>query len=311
MQKPLRDLVFVVTLTMVALAVPLPKIGRIAESVADLAHPVLFAALTACLYAVLRRRLKLSKLSAAAWAAIVIAAFGLVSEIAQAFLGRNASWQDFLADLCGGGAALALVTDPHQASTVDRWSTAARRMAAVACLAMGFARPLTVFLDELLARGEMPVLASFEHPWQMSRWFFHACHASRVDEHATHGRYALRLDIEASKWPGPMFTLPLGCRDWRRARRLSFDLYVGEDQPLKLWVKILDQAQDGRASDRYEREFTLPAGATHFVISAEELREAPREREMDLSRIRRFQLYTLDLPQPRTLYLDNLRLEED
>lgn len=304
MAKPLRNLIAIVTITAVALAAPLPRIGRIAESVADLAHPILFAALTVGLLVLLRSLWPTSRFWPAVGTAMLVAVFGLVSEIVQGMLGRNASWHDFLADVCGMGAALAVLANDRDARP---WNVMARRMVAVGLLVIGFGHPLTIFLDELLAGSEMPVLASFEHPWQVSRWFFHDCRAERTRQHATAGRYALRIVFEPGDWIGPSLTLPAGCRDWSRYDRLELDLFVGEDKPLPLWFKALDDEQNGKASDRYELPFVLPPGHTRFVVTTDELRRAPSERSMDLTRMKRFQLYIDKLDEPRTLYIDNLR----
>lgn len=303
MAKPVRNLLLILLLAMTALAVPLPRIGRIAESVADLGHPPTFAVLTAGVLAILRGRIA-SRWSRGAIAAVLVAAFGLVSEITQGWLGRNASIHDLLADLCGIGAALSLW---GASAAGTPWSVAARRLGAVGFLSAGFFQPCTVFLDELLAKNELPVLASFEHPWQVSRWFFHGSTAERTHLHATAGNYALRVVLRPGEWLGPSLTMSGGCRDWSKYDRLELDIFVGEDQPLEVWFKAFDEHQNGCGSDRYEVPLVLPPGHTHFVVTIDELRHAPADRQMDVRDMKRFQLYVVKLETPRTLFIDNLR----
>lgn len=304
MTHTLRNFLVVGLITIVGLFVPLPRIDRLTESLADLAHPVLFAALTATLLALLRRRWPKRCLLPPLATSLLVSGVALVSEVAQDKFGRNASWNDLLADFCGIGAAMAVMGRPPSHRP---WDATSRRMVAIGFLAVGFGQPLTIFFDEWMARSEMPVLASFEHPWQVSRWFFHDCAAERSSAHASAGRYALRLDLPPGDWLGPSLTLPTGCRDWSKYQRLELDLFVGENKPMEVWFKAMDEGQNGQASDRYELPFVLPPGHTRMVITCDELRRAPCERRMDLTRMKRFQLYLDQLDEPRTLHFDNLR----
>ena len=61
-------------------------------------------------------------------------------------------------------------------------------------------------------------------------------------------------------------------------------------------------------NDRFEQALTLAHGWNDLTISLSDIRRAPKDREMDLENIKVIGISATDLPAPRVIYIDNIRL---
>jgi len=97
--------------------------------------------------------------------------------------------------------------------------------------------------------------------------------------------------------------------DWTGYDRLVLELYSPSTHAVVLGMKIddLDDAHMVRAV--FSREFVVQPGDNRIAVPLSEIRDAPRDREMDLTHITGLALYTLDAERSFSLYLDELRLE--
>ncbi|HPC47581.1 MAG TPA: succinyl-CoA synthetase subunit beta, partial [Deltaproteobacteria bacterium] len=103
-------------------------------------------------------------------------------------------------------------------------------------------------------------------------------------------------------------TLDFPPRDWRGFESLAFDAYLEGTTPLPVTVRINDLEHNEQYSDRYNRTFTLKPGANRVVIDLHEVERSPAGRRMDMGRIALVCLFSYQLKEPRTVYLDNVRL---
>jgi hypothetical protein len=153
------------------------------------------------------------------------------------------------------------------------------------------------------------VLADFETCGQIDRWRSHGADLF-IDEQARQGgRASLGVALAARPYSGAFLEYFPG--DWRGVRSLRFSVCNPDPDPLALTCRIHDQAHAegaGDFEDRFGREFLFPAGWTAVTIDLEEVAAAPRGRRMDMGRIRGVGLFAADLPRPRTVYIDDLRL---
>jgi hypothetical protein len=197
-------------------------------------------------------------------------------------------------------------------------------VSAVAALIVASVPGSITYWDAWRQNRDLPMIASFEDRFELSRWRFIKSDGELVPEHATAGRLSLRIDLHAGKYPGPlMIWTP---NNWRGAlvgaqdasaensvppeAALVFDVWLSEGPPLDIMIKIVDLWHSYRErSDRYELPTRVPAGAHQIRIPLSEIANAPRTRQMDLSQVRVLQFYVEWLDLPRTLYLDNIHLE--
>lgn len=285
------------------LTVPLPESRRELTALGDLAHGPAFAVFAVLVLRVFPRRLLRSDVQTVLTVWTLVVGFGCLTEALQGLVGRNPSWRDVLANALGAGAGLLWA---ETGTTASRGLRAGILAACGFMLAVAVLGPSLVLTDACLQRIEMPQVASFERPLELSRWTARECRIGRVRGHATHGSWALRMDLQPGLYPGAALSCPLP--DWSRYEELVLDLELNIGPPLDLIVKITDAQHNGEYHDRFHRTVRLQGGKQQVCIALSEVAAAPRSREMDLRQISLLQLFTARLDSPRTLYLDNVRL---
>ena len=169
-----------------------------------------------------------------------------------------------------------------------------------------FARALG---DEIRALRQFPVLAEFERPDELSRWY-HVNQLRLEDRVVRSGKHSARIQLSTAKISG--VTLLHFPGDWRGYARLRFSVYNPLPSPLELHCRLDDRRhRRGRESfaDRFNDRFTLRPGWNDLAVSLEEAAAAPRGRRMDMAHIAGFGLFVVERPQAVALYLDGVRLE--
>ncbi len=126
--------------------------------------------------------------------------------------------------------------------------------------------------------------------------------ARAVPEHATEGRFALRLDKDYVSWDGP--------QDWSGYDFFKADVFNAADEPTQLYFEVRDR----ETTDYWTRvNYTtvLPPGRSTLVIPTDlYVGEKSRPgRALDKAGIQRVVFNIGEAKGP--IYLDNLRLERD
>ncbi len=123
-----------------------------------------------------------------------------------------------------------------------------------------------------------------------------------VAEHATDGRYALRIDGEYASWDA--------AQDWTGYDFLVADVYNPSDEPAPVYVELRDQGTTGYW-DRVNHNTVAPPGASTLIVPADQpVGEKSRPgRPLDKAHVTRVVFAPGD--PPMSLYLDAIRLERD
>ena len=170
--------------------------------------------------------------------------------------------------------------------------------------------PLFVTLvDEQMARRKFPILADFESKLELIRWTSNG-HITLDKNIAAHGDYSARIELTTDQYSGASLKSFPG--NWNNFERLLFSIYLPDKQPLPITTRIHDkQHEQGQHlySDRFHLKTILQPGWNHIAIEISDVIHAPQTREMDVEFITNIHFFTIDLKQPRVIYLDNLRLE--
>jgi hypothetical protein len=101
---------------------------------------------------------------------------------------------------------------------------------------------------------------------------------------------------------------------WRGYQWLNFELFLQGDEPLRTVFRVHDhQHRTVQPTylhvDRFTLYTFLDPGWNHVRISLDEVKNAPRGRVMDMSRIVDTGFYASYLKAPRTLYVDRVWLD--
>jgi len=236
--------------------------------------------------------------SRAALVLLVVLVLGIAIELIQPHFGRSASVRDVWQNLVGAFLGVALSAP---AGVKRRLLTGAAGLV----LAMELYTPATTLWDRRVAAGQFPVISNFDTRFEHTRW----SRGTRDSSVQRNGSHSLRLDLAPGRFPGTTLLRSVG--DWRGHRILLISLFNPAEQPLALTIAIHDHAHAGRGgayADRYNGEFLLEQGWNDLRIPIRDIRDAPLERQLDLGELSHVMLFTVDLEEHRTLYLDQVRL---
>jgi VanZ family protein len=244
----------------------------------NLCHALVMALLAHATFRLLRLRQPAPARSPYAIVLTLAAAFGLATEIVQRFVGRDSSWIDVGNDVLGASLVLLLHARREYGS----------RLAGLAAVATA-----------LLATG--PFL------WTLAAYAHRSVQAPVVWSSDS------RLFQRFSEWregmyPGLTINEPL--IDWSSYRTLAVTLRNKRDVASPVTLRVHDGPHNNAHTDRYNRTFALPATSTQTLhIPLDEIRLAPRGREMDMRAIRGVMLFQAAANQPPFFSVDSIRLE--
>jgi hypothetical protein len=278
------------------------------SSILDFGHIPLFMMITAMVLWVLDwRRWPVTSLKNYILAGIIAFGLSLITEILQQYVpGRSFEIRDIASNLVGSSVFLLMFYQYKRHMQLDRRLT----IICIACLLLLCAGVpvLTSLMEELRARGDFPLLASFETRWEMKRWMFDGS-VDRSTLHATHGKRSLQVNLAPGLYPGA--SLINAHLSWKGYDALLFDAFLKGNTPLALTVRINDLAHTEAYEDRYNRTFILVPGENLLTIDLSEVEHAPKGRLMAMEHIGLLRIFSYELKEQRTVYFDNFRLEKD
>ena len=267
----------------------------------DAGHMPLFFLVTLGVMIVLRddRRFGGARLYVAA--GLVGIGTGLLSEVIQMPLARDASWDDVGADAVGAICALGAYALFERRSNPPRW----RRFVAlvVVCTSLAiFVLPIVRMARAYVHRnGQFPVLADFHSRIELYWTVSIGVRREIVGD-------ALAVDLLAEDSPGVSFHEPVP--DWRRFKTLLLDVENPDAAPLDLGVRVHDRRHRHVFHDRFNRRFEIaPWQRRTLRIPLEDIRHGPRDRLMDMAHISDITLFRGASTGSRKLRIYSLRLE--
>ncbi len=152
------------------------------------------------------------------------------------------------------------------------------------------------------------ILFDFESDNELDR-FHWRCHTffSLSDEHATHGKKSLKLELYPSDYPG--LTPMLAGNDWHGYKTFSFDVYSTHNIMIPLTVRIDDSKDSPDYPDRYNKTFGLQPGGNTISIPTDTIITSGTKRKLNLRKINSVLIFVADPDEKIVLYFDNLRVK--
>lgn len=271
--------------------------GPLYRAVWDLGHIGFFAVLLM----LIQRRHPLDHWRWWLWVTLIVFAVGGVIEFLQTKVGRDGNWGDVLGNLTGAWLGLFWFQKPKP------WVWLGR---AAACFLLMFPL-LTVGRIGLLQYQTaqiFPLLCGFEHPRDISRW---DGNIERTTEHITQGQFAAKVQLGTTGFAKAALRQFFG--DWSGYQTLAFELYNPDSEPLNMTLRVHDARHElgnYAHTDRFNTRIILEPGWNYYRFDLQTIAAAPQGRTMELSLIRGVEIFASGLTQPKTIFLDNLRLEK-
>ena len=274
----------------------------------DLGHIIFFAILTYIVLSVWKKLAEKSFLRLSAWIFAMTLLLGVIVEMGQTGTSRSANPGDLMRNFLGSALVLFFWVPSRKEISTLRLRTL--QFLAAAMFFAGLLPLSAALFDEWMAERQFPVLSDFEYPLEVYRWVGD----TEFDIHhgiASYGRSSLKIQLNTSMYSG--VALKYFPADWRGYRVLEFSVYNPSSEPLEITCRVHDR-QHIRGpevySDRFNRAYQLTQGWNSIKIHFEELSNAPEKRHMDISHIQGFGIFAVQLPQPRLIYLDYIRLSK-
>ncbi|WP_273426408.1 succinyl-CoA synthetase subunit beta [Marinobacter sp.] len=268
----------------------------------NLGHVLLFALLTLAVNP--RRWLGGWRLWLASTTAVL--AFGIAVETVQAGMGRDFDLRDLLRNLIGLWFVLAW--QPLLTFRV-------RKPAITAVLALTSSLLLVYELSTTGVQAaryfklehQLPQVYDFDHSNPSSYWRGSVEPSSR---HNGDHDQSLKIELGTKRYSAAsLYRVP---SDWRDFDTLTLRLHNPTPEPLTLILRINDiqhERGSNALNDRYNTRLNLTPGVSSHTIALEDIEKAPATRTMNLRQVRRLTLSSNGLSEPRTVYLQELRLD--
>ena len=163
--------------------------------------------------------------------------------------------------------------------------------------------------DEFRASRKFPILSDFESDLELSRWSGDEKFL-RNKEIVFHGKSSLFITFGTSKYSGVSLKYFPG--DWTKYKFLEYSIYYPYADTLYFTCRIHDEQHTKGVqayNDRFNGRYFLVNGWNEILIKLEDVKNGPRTRKMDMSKVQNVAIFTVQLSQPKMVYLDYVRLE--
>ena len=285
------------------LLLPVPKALEtpVTSRLMDLGHVPLFAAITLVAHKMLPDRLRIGSRLLAGWAVSVCVAMS--AEILQSFIpSREASLEDLTLGVAGASLACAGLLCRGKATV---W----RVCYALTLAVVGVAMALSVLKAWRIAAGfarQMPVLATFEQPWDVERW--HAKPGTRMQRRTIPGAQGWWLEVQASAAEYPGVSVEDFEPNWNGYAALALDVLLPMPEPLDLTVRI-DDDKSSRNKEPFVTIVHIESDRRRYRIELPQAIVGGSPSALDRRLVTEVHFF-LDRPgESRTFFIDNVRLE--
>jgi len=280
---------------------PSPIDSPLYSQIWNLGHLVFFALFTLYLWHVtpfLRRRQDWLALLALSLLALV---FGLFIEAVQSQFSRHPDWQDVRRNLIGVWLAwFLLLRPPHRYHRMGM-------VVAIVLLIFELGLITRVGIEVWRVDHSLPMIADLEHPNEADYW---GSNTERSTEQASQGEYSAKVSLDTTQYSGSgPNRFP---HDWRGYESLFFDIFNPDSTVLKMTLTIGDRThyENGyRFEDRFNARLLAEPGWNGYRVPLSDIENAPADRPMDMKQVVTLGIFATRLPEPRVIYIDNLRLE--
>lgn len=234
-------------------------------------------------------------------------AASLAIEAIQTFIpGRYPSIRDMAANIAGVLLYLSFIHRRISAKLLPLHASA------IALTALLLYPVFVSAADRVIADARFPVLADFETPLEKTRFRGNRSLLKITDKHAFQGNHSLQMDFTTQIYSTHSLSYIPG--NWKEYSHLKAAVYNPGQKQVKLHIRIEDtqhtQAENQQYTDRYNSSFILPPGKWQKIsIPLNEIKNAPKNRKMDMEQISSIMFFVARQPEPLTLYIDDIRLE--
>jgi predicted MPP superfamily phosphohydrolase len=137
--------------------------------------------------------------------------------------------------------------------------------------------------------------------WECHKWF------ERSADHATSGRYSLKVTLPSGRYPGISFKNFRG--NWAGFKRLEMDVFNPSPETIPFHLRIDDHKSGWEYAARFDQNIYLDPGPNPITIPLHTLKTNLHSKPLNLEKIERLLVFIPGNRTTRELFIDNIRLE--
>ncbi len=292
----------------------LPGEGRWVIDLSNAAHGPAFALVTLAVFALLRHPSapKLSIFGEYSVAILISILLGVLIELLQHFVGRDAAlfdlWTDTLGTLAVAGGLLAFDRRVHASHRRSGY------LIAVAACSLMLA-PLAITAAAYVKRNlDFPTLV--DSRWPLATSFLHAGLSATIErstlptELQSDKRDSIGVRAQLTEKTGWVLVLSEPVPDWRGYTRLNLEIANPTDAPLALRLRVFDQLHGRSRHTGYRGPFEIaPHSRAIQSVALTALSRGTGEAKVDISRVQSVVISHPGANRARELYLLRIWLD--
>ncbi|MFW5775131.1 MAG: VanZ family protein [Chitinivibrionales bacterium] len=236
---------------------------------------------------------------------------GVVTELIQMPLERDADISDFLLDLAGAAGFLSIAASRDRRLFYRHVSSRWLLLAGLALLLISTLPLVSLSVSLLYRSHSFPLICGFESRWadglvETKDAYLTVLPTPAVwKENATSKTGHVRV-IAGRKYPG--IHIEQLNQDWSEYTHFAFDIFNPHNLNIPLRVRVHDRKHTGHYQDRYSRQFSISPGAHRVCIPLDSILNAPRNRLMRLDEIAGIVWFMSEPQMQYSYYIDNIML---
>jgi len=236
---------------------------------------------------------------------LLISAFcfsvGITIELIQPFFGRSKELGDLFLNYTGALLSL-IMFSLHKTPTFFK-------MAYFVCAGYLLTPSVLLVYDEIKTQSDFPVLASFEHDIELTRW--KADQKLSISSPVQLSQKNSMMDITFVPRQYSGVALRYFPSNWQAYKNMTIRFYNPNPESLPVTLIMTDKHYNKlkpNYKDRYQEKLKIKPGYSEKTILLSTIQKGVMLREMDLQQIAGVDFYMYDLIKPVHLFMDKLYL---
>jgi len=324
-KKLIINISVIIVLVVVITAVDLPGQSLLWREWQNTGHTLIFSVLALLLLPVLQSHFTQiesqndlhrngNKVKAYVLTIVVLAITGIAIELVQSILGRDAEILDIVRDVAGILVSLCgyAIVDPQLKLGTNQHIT--KFVLATASFIIGVLAltPAATLSFEYYARYRcFPVIMNFDS--DCGTYFVSTHHADLAKVTTPGGwrgqrsSHVAKITLHHAHFPGVEIVEPPP--DWSHYRQLNIELFSEQLEPFLMVVRINDEKHNNELLDRFNRKIKVDPGDNKIQISLDQIKTAPKGREMNMHAIKGMIIFMAGPQQEYQFYLGPIWLD--
>jgi len=273
-------------------------------------HTVFFIILSFIIYYQVKIRIHISNVTIVYFYVLAIGMFlGIVIELLQVFVQREASLNDLYRNLFGIITGLCLITILNL-KNIHRQKTKIVFFSLVGTvfLILGISPLIQLSWHYIERNKAFPVIVDFDASWSSSFIRFNNTEILKASNFSQKKNNNLHL-IQFNEGTYPGISVIESVSDWSTYRKLRLIVFSKYEHDTSLVLRIHDKTHNNSFSDRFNKKLEIKPGLNNVEISLEKIRYGPVNRELDLTNIAGIILFSRNLEQRSWFEISNIYLE--